>query len=470
MALTCELCGGTDLVKQGDFFVCQACGAKYTLEDARKMMGVTGAPAAPAAAPAAGAQIENLLNLARSAQDAGNNKEAESYANRVIEQNTENAEAWLIKGQAAGWQSTLANNRINESVECWKNCLKYAPPEKKEEYKTTIIKEWSNLQQAVIITRANNFASLATESNKKALVNSKLEIVLSLANMIAGGFADGESKPSKINEAGDQLLQTLAEKANSAAVTASDEADKDYGPERSDKNKFAYRTWIEKTDYCLEVLEEVISIANKEVTVETIKKNYDAIQNSVINSCSYKFEVSGGWSGYVEDTCLTDTAKTFRRNGITAMGKKRDEQLKTIKEQKAEAYWGKHPEEKTALTEEQTALTKEQTALKDEQKKIAAAKKEQLSDPQDKEKARLKEPVEAAAASQKASDEILKLSKEQGALGMFKGKEKKEDLKRAKLEGQMLRLEIRSKGSGLFVHKDPVFHHGFYHRHYFDVR
>lgn len=36
--IICEMCGGTDLVKQDGVFVCQSCGCKYSLEEARKMM------------------------------------------------------------------------------------------------------------------------------------------------------------------------------------------------------------------------------------------------------------------------------------------------------------------------------------------------------------------------------------------------------------------------------------------------
>ena len=36
--LTCEMCGGTDLIKQDGVFVCQNCGMKYSVEDAKKMM------------------------------------------------------------------------------------------------------------------------------------------------------------------------------------------------------------------------------------------------------------------------------------------------------------------------------------------------------------------------------------------------------------------------------------------------
>jgi tetratricopeptide (TPR) repeat protein len=36
--LTCEMCGGTDLMKQDGAFVCQNCGMKYSVEEAKKMM------------------------------------------------------------------------------------------------------------------------------------------------------------------------------------------------------------------------------------------------------------------------------------------------------------------------------------------------------------------------------------------------------------------------------------------------
>lgn len=36
--LTCELCGSTSLVKQNGVFICQSCGMKYTVEEAKKLM------------------------------------------------------------------------------------------------------------------------------------------------------------------------------------------------------------------------------------------------------------------------------------------------------------------------------------------------------------------------------------------------------------------------------------------------
>jgi len=35
--LTCEMCGSTDIVKQEGLFVCQTCGVKYTIDEAKKL-------------------------------------------------------------------------------------------------------------------------------------------------------------------------------------------------------------------------------------------------------------------------------------------------------------------------------------------------------------------------------------------------------------------------------------------------
>ena len=36
--MVCEMCGGTDLMKDQGVFVCQSCGCKYSVEEAKKMM------------------------------------------------------------------------------------------------------------------------------------------------------------------------------------------------------------------------------------------------------------------------------------------------------------------------------------------------------------------------------------------------------------------------------------------------
>ena len=37
-ALVCEMCNSNDIVKQDGYYVCQTCGTKYSVEEARKLM------------------------------------------------------------------------------------------------------------------------------------------------------------------------------------------------------------------------------------------------------------------------------------------------------------------------------------------------------------------------------------------------------------------------------------------------
>ena len=37
-SMVCEMCGSNDIVKKDGLYVCQFCGTKYSVEDAKKMM------------------------------------------------------------------------------------------------------------------------------------------------------------------------------------------------------------------------------------------------------------------------------------------------------------------------------------------------------------------------------------------------------------------------------------------------
>lgn len=125
--LTCEMCGSTDLMKQDGVFVCQTCGAKYSIEKAKKMMveGTVDVSGSTVKIDNTSA-IKNYLALANHAYDADNERESENYCNKIIEIDPTCSEAWLLKGLAAVWQSTLANNRMEEFLSCVVNAFNNA--------------------------------------------------------------------------------------------------------------------------------------------------------------------------------------------------------------------------------------------------------------------------------------------------------------------------------------------------------
>ena len=125
--LTCEMCGSSDMIKQDGVFVCQTCGTKYSVEEAKKMM-VEGTVEVTGTVKVDNSDaIVNYLDMARNAYDAGNKKEADEYCNKIIEMDTSNWEAWYIKGQAVGWQSTLLNIRIPETINAFSKALDNCP-------------------------------------------------------------------------------------------------------------------------------------------------------------------------------------------------------------------------------------------------------------------------------------------------------------------------------------------------------
>lgn len=130
-ALKCELCGGTEIVKDGDFFVCQNCGMKYTLESAKKMMVEGVVQVEGTVKTDKTADAKRLLKLAKTACETRNFCEAERYANKVLEIDLDNIDAWAIKSIAIDWQLTIKNNRLRESSDCFLKTFQLLPNEVK---------------------------------------------------------------------------------------------------------------------------------------------------------------------------------------------------------------------------------------------------------------------------------------------------------------------------------------------------
>lgn len=68
-AMVCEMCGSQDLVKQDGMFVCQNCGTKYSVEEAKKLLGTVKVDKTE--------ETEKLLVLARRAREDNNSENAE---------------------------------------------------------------------------------------------------------------------------------------------------------------------------------------------------------------------------------------------------------------------------------------------------------------------------------------------------------------------------------------------------------
>lgn len=69
--------------------------------------------------------------MAKTACETRNFCEAERYANKVLEIDLDNIDAWAIKSIAIDWQLTIKNNRLRESSDCFLKTFQLLPNEVK---------------------------------------------------------------------------------------------------------------------------------------------------------------------------------------------------------------------------------------------------------------------------------------------------------------------------------------------------
>lgn len=91
--LTCEMCGSTNIVKQDGVFVCQACGTKYSVEEAKKMMVSGTVNIAGTVKVDISEKLSNLYKIARRAKEEGNNENAAKYYDLILQEDPNSWEA-----------------------------------------------------------------------------------------------------------------------------------------------------------------------------------------------------------------------------------------------------------------------------------------------------------------------------------------------------------------------------------------
>ena len=408
--LTCEMCGSTDLIKQDGVFVCQTCGCKYSIEEAKKMMveGTVDVSGSTVKVDNSGL-IDSYLQMAENAMNANNNEEAEKYANKIIEIDPHSYKAWLIKGNASGWQTTDRNNRYPESIINWSNAFSFAPDNEKENLGTEIQLEAMQIGTAIIQMECNSFVGYRSQENFNDVTNA-LDMLSKQLGILR--------EKTGVNVYTSDYKTVLARTLNTGAVNASQETDKDFGPENSDKTKYSWNQFMDSQDRCLQLLDKAYSLSSDDDLSCTICKNYISIDEEVRDSCSYTY--SNGY--YVEDYSLTSEAKNNRTKRINEWKKKKDchdpvvrkklyeksiELVKDAqhgyeKEQAIDNYWRAHSVEKEQLNHESENLTLKATQLKTDFENHPT-------------KIRL----------EKINEDIFVFQKHLSSLGFFKGKEKK---------------------------------------------
>lgn len=415
--LTCEMCGSTDLIKQDGVFVCQSCGCKYSVEEARKMMVEGTVEVTGTVKVDQSASIENYLSMARNAMESDNNEEAEKYANRIIEIDPKNAPAWEIKAKAAGWQSKANNNRLGESISAWINAVDYTEEANRRELRARISDDFANLFLAMISLRAGNFERIHDKGNKDSLLNDFQKGIEMMNTLVVRA---GVSFDRAV------VYNAIIRRVNSGVQAAFIDAAKEFGPDHSDMVQWKFERFIESGDACIALLEAVVDYVYDSSLGAQICENAMKIGEAVRDSKSYKFNVHNStYDHYEVDRFFTSEAKKLRTQNIEEFGRKRDMFLEDRLEKVLEIsggsrkaaetelaktkYWEEHKEEKEQLELEKAGLLENVSRARKAAENVPSL---QLYD-------------DVMAAVKTGTEKIEALNKKMAGLGMFKGKEKK---------------------------------------------
>ncbi|QUO37124.1 TFIIB-type zinc finger domain-containing protein [Dysosmobacter sp. Marseille-Q4140] len=125
--LTCEMCGSTDLVKQDGVFVCQSCGTKYSIEEAKKMMveGTVDVSGSTVKVDSSD-ELNNLYQIARRARDENNAENAAKYYDMILVKDPTSWEAtfYVVYFQASNCRIAQIQSAAISVANCIKSALR----------------------------------------------------------------------------------------------------------------------------------------------------------------------------------------------------------------------------------------------------------------------------------------------------------------------------------------------------------
>jgi len=174
--IVCEMCGGKELIKQDGVFVCQNCGSKYSIEEAKKMMVTIDTSA----------KLENALKNARRAKECNDYKQAEKYYGIVQMEEPENWEAnfYSTYCKAIGTSISQATNSIANVI---KSVLKDIKKLDDNTQQNEAIKQMSidlvNLVSVSYNNAINGYNALSTRDRVTLKENHNIDI-LNLVSML----------------------------------------------------------------------------------------------------------------------------------------------------------------------------------------------------------------------------------------------------------------------------------------------
>ncbi len=378
--LTCEMCGSNELVKNEGLFVCQSCGTKYTVEEARKLLvevdGVVNVQVDRSA------EMDNRLQNAVAEYNAGHHERAITLFNDVLNIDYENVAAIIYKAASDGWLSTLNDNHVYGTAQ--------------------------EMCRAIGIAKGKGLDDIALSEAILPALQEITEISSALVSLCKKEFENVKADCNRLIALAEEAKKQAKHYMMVGPVAAA-------GPYYKQAERYGLQGKELLNDYKTSVKD------NQQETSAAMKE----VAYAVLDSLSDAEEVCDGFmpamtefmSVLVKVDANAGTSSLTLRRAVDEFRSRITISQMLIKSKRIEEYWNEHAEEKQALQAEEAQLKEQKASLED---KHAAVQKTM-----DGIRAQYEGPVPA----EKERDELLQkrssLREQLGKLGIFKMKEKK---------------------------------------------
>ncbi|MBO6024953.1 MAG: TFIIB-type zinc finger domain-containing protein [Bacteroidales bacterium] len=142
-ALKCELCGSNDVVKQDGLFVCQHCGTKYSVEEAKKMMVEGTVDVKGTVKVDTSDELKNLYEIARRAKDSDNSENAAKYYDMILVKDPSSWEAnfYVVYYKAMSCTIGQISSAGSSVTNCLSSVIDIVESNVAEDEKENVLKE-----------------------------------------------------------------------------------------------------------------------------------------------------------------------------------------------------------------------------------------------------------------------------------------------------------------------------------------
>lgn len=190
-ALTCEMCGSTNLIKKDGVFVCQSCGTQYSVEEAQKMMVEGTVDVKGTVKVDTSDELKNLYEIARRAKDGNDIERAGKYYDMILVKDPQSWEANFFTVYFKAMSCKIAyigyeaNNLYNSIEPVLKMvCANVTDPEEQENAVKELMAHYVAAAETLYEGAADYFFGINLDFIKDNDINEYVNRVLTCTNIL----------------------------------------------------------------------------------------------------------------------------------------------------------------------------------------------------------------------------------------------------------------------------------------------